>query len=371
MDELSNDNLKRVFGKLKEYDSPQRGISWESVKSGLREKPNLFARNVKLASVVVAVSITSGLVGIQDTESQGYPIRRTALSTHQSISDGEEKHKNDFIPDQKKKILVLDKLSFKKQNRDRQSTHILFNRNQEEQVFPPTEPILAQSYNTPFSEAQLELDSAAITSDSVATIVIREKKAEYELQDNKQIQRKFGFQISLSPFYLFGVVDPTMTDNANVSEFNSKSGLGVKTDILFRIKKGKKYSIFAGPSYTFMKKEFHFTTTEILQEEEVKKAVTLNTKAHLLGIVLGYEHEPSRLQLGVTYYASVGGGGLGRFIGQRSMAFSIDKELGFKTKLCTIGIGASVMMPLSGEVDVFRYYPIQFRINAKRVFAGK
>ncbi len=371
MDELSNDNLKRVFGKLKDYNTQQSGVNWESVKDGLHENPNLLKRSVKLASVIIAVTITSGLFGVQDNGSQSYPAKRIAASTHQAISEEIEKNENDFIPDKGSKILVLDKTRFKKQTHDRQSTHSLPNPNQEEQSLQPVEPILAKRDNSSFTEYTLESDSAALRSDSVATIIIREKKAEYELQDSKPPQRKFGLQISLSPFYLFGVVDPMMTDNVNVSEFNSKSGFGVKTDILFRIKRGKNYSIFAGPSFTFMKKEFHFTTTEILQEEEIKKAFILNTKAHLLGIALGYEHESSRLQLGVTYYASVGGGGLDRFIGQRNLAFSIDKELGFKTKLCTIGIGASIMMPLNGEVDVFRYYPIQFRINAKRVFSGK
>lgn len=363
MDELDDDNLRDAFSRLRQYESPKKGVTWESISQHLGNGG--FSKAIILSLTLLMVTVPSLLfLNFQN-------------ATNSEISSAIE------IPKKKStKILEIDNngnttlaSSTIKQPSISSSAIVAreaksFNENLSESKVYSNDTVVtisnASSINDVANEEVIDLESPL---EEAELIEIADIQSDLSASDStlRSDKSKRIFNITLSPFYSFGIVQPISADNEVLKTYKFKPGFGFKADVLINVLSNNRFAIGIGPTYQFTNKYFDYVTS-VYQAESVNQVVSKYTvQNHALGLSVQLANYSSGWRVGTTLLASLNKSDhFVDHVGTSTLYLQAIKEIDLKNRGLQLQLGMSAGAPLTGSMLTFKYYPVQLMIGLRR-----
>ncbi|MEQ9593337.1 MAG: hypothetical protein RLN86_12090, partial [Cyclobacteriaceae bacterium] len=326
MDELHDEHLRKAFSKLREYESPQSGVQWRDLRMQLGGTSSWSKTAILGLILIVAIS----------------PIDRMLQNLHEENTSSE-------VTDQALRAVDLTNPSDlttqqSTPNRiDKSDAVMVSKRDQVEEAIPNVK-IVAPSIQSigmndqvppplttlgaPDMENEDLIEGPAVEDlefENVDVALASDSVTPYS-DEKGELSRKFN--LSIAPFYSFGIVDPITTDNLALDNYRSHPGYGIKVDLTFAMWSRPAGILELGTAYMFMMKKFEFDVLDYGSESLTSSSYKQNISAHYLGLTAQYKFLKRKWYLGTTWYQSLDSNNeLNKFMGSGLLFVHAAKEL--------------------------------------------
>ncbi|MEQ8426126.1 MAG: hypothetical protein RIA63_15510 [Cyclobacteriaceae bacterium] len=365
MDEFHDGNLKNVFAKLGEYESPQKGVSWIELKKHLGGDAGWSKAMVLSLGLLLSIG-PAGIVYQNQSENiddsavnqpASQAVRPEVAIQPLQVNVEVDKPEADVglqtysaKPEEKPDVIKLSS----------QISEPIANAGSE--YVSRVEPIENEDMNIDNEDIFIE----AMSADSIDLAT----KDFDEIDDSESAIQARSFSVSFSSFYSLGIVNPITTDTEVLSNYESKPGFGFKLDVSFPILKTSSGVLEIGPTYMFMRKSFDFKVFNYGPEAFSESINRMSVSNHYAGLKIRYLLTNPKLNVGTTFYRSiVGDNRLNNYMGTGLVLLNVSRDFQLKNPDLSLFAKGSFGFPVLGKISTFRYNPIQLEIGVRRSFS--
>lgn len=351
MEEFGDDNLRRVFGKLHDAESVERGAEWSEVESKLPPVSG-HRRWMTASALLLMIGFVSvnGLFWLRDDDQQAQPNTPLTLPDNRK----EERNETNDKYETETKPIQLDPVNKRKSA----PTSVLVN----SMVITADEVFAAEDLKL---DPSVETDVLVPANDELHSDAVEEVDTVVTIASPGEEQKDCSPRFQLSAGYLFGVVTPDPNDRMLISDYQTKSGAAAKIQVDYPVVSSRYFTIRGTAFFHTVYKPFQFDVLEYGLEKintySVRKIVT----QHHFGLGLAWvpARGPWEVHAG---FSSLLSNRKPELLSSRWLHVSVSRGILHAGKKFEMLGSVEVLAPLSGQSNYIRYVPIQLSLGLRR-----